>query len=81
MANRFERDSDGQLSTLTSLGAYPLYYVDAENNALCADCANEQESEAGNAAIVASDANWEDPEFYCDGCSKRIPSAYADDED
>lgn len=31
-------------------------------------------------AIEGIDANWEDASLYCDNCSKRIESAYAEDE-
>ena len=30
--------------------------------------------------VTAHDANWENPDLYCDHCSSRIESAYAEDE-
>lgn len=65
----------GQLRKYTDLGGYPLFYLTKRDCVLCPLCANEEK-----AVIVAADANWEDPELYCDECSERIESAYAEDE-
>jgi hypothetical protein len=77
-------------------GGYPVFYLarqgyrndetgeleysqyDRSEFVCCPKC-------AGNTAdsdiiLVASDVNWEDLELYCDMCSKRIESAYAEDE-
>ena len=79
----FERMSDGTLPKYSSVGCYPLFYLDGENSVLCADCANESDNddELDKFRPVACDANWEDPSLYCDQCSTRIESAYADDDD
>lgn len=70
------RLASGKLAACTSLGCYPLFYVARCNDVLCASCADAEESEG----IVAADANWEDPSFFCDGCGGRIESAYAEKE-
>lgn len=65
-----------------------MYYLADDGGALCPACANGQNgSEASETAepgsgwrIVGADANWEDPELYCDHCHNRIPSAYAEPE-
>lgn len=72
----FERYTSGKLAKYTSFGCYPLFYLTADNSCLCADCANAESL----ADLVACDANWEDPNLTCDGCSERIESAYAEDE-
>lgn len=34
----------------------------------------------GGWAVDAADVNWEDSSLFCDHCSQRIESAYAEDE-
>lgn len=84
MSDRFERygagagpELAGKLVKFTSIGCYPVYYLDSEGNTVCADCANDDDHD-GNAPSAAG-VNWEDPDLYCDECSKRIESAYAED--
>lgn len=69
-------DDKGNLPSFAWPGGYPLFYLDAESNILCPDCANENDEYS--APIVAHDANWEDDSLYCDHCNKRIESAYND---
>lgn len=73
------RDSDGKLPAYAWPGGYPLFYLDKHDNVLCPRCANEQDPDGDDAPVVG-DANWEDPSLYCDECSERIESAYAEDE-
>jgi len=73
------RDSDGRLPSFTSVGCYPILYLDKHDNVLCPQCANEQDPDGDDAPVVA-DVNWEDPDLFCDECSERIESAYAEDE-
>ena len=61
----------------SSVGSYPIFYVTKRSGVLCADCANAQGRKHDD-PVVAHDANWEDPDLYCDDCSKRIESAYAE---
>lgn len=85
--NALPRDDDGRLTAYAWPGGYPVYYVTADSGALCPDCARMAEAEglAGDPEdpqwyIVAADINWEDADLYCDHCSERIESAYADDD-
>ena len=69
-------------------GGYPMWYLTTDGGALCPTCANKERALIDAAAadndaqwnVIAYDANWEDPQFYCDNCSQRIESAYAEDE-
>ena len=71
-------------------GGYPLFYLTSDCGVLCPECVNEEieriDHEIRNPdrhdqfRIVAVDANWEYPHLYCDHCSKRIGSAYAEDD-
>ena len=71
-------DDDGELPAFAWPGGYPLFYLDSENNVLCPKCANDNDEYS--AQLIDCDANWEDPLLYCDHCSERIPSAYAEDD-
>lgn len=64
-----------KLRSFTSIGGYPVFYVTRVNECLCPDCATEDKD-----SIVASDCNWENPLLFCDECSDRIESAYAEDQ-
>jgi hypothetical protein len=72
------RDDNGQLPTWAWPGGYPMYYVTADGMTVCPDCANREVDQSQRP--IAGDANWEDPELYCDDCGKRIESAYAEEE-
>src|SRR5258708_4676947 len=64
-------NNKGVFPTLTDLGGYPLFYVGrqyGDENALCPDCANKQDS---SYTVVAYDVNWEDETMYCDDCNKH----------
>jgi hypothetical protein len=77
------RDTDGRLSVCAWPGGYPLFYLDGQNSTLCPDCArksDEDPDEVRGFKPVACDANWEDPGLFCDNCSTRIESAYAEDD-
>ena len=74
-------DSTQYLDSLpkySSVGCYPYFYIDADNNVLCADCASKNDE--FDQPLTDYAANWEDSELYCDHCSQRIESAYADDD-
>jgi hypothetical protein len=77
------RDKDGKLPTFAWPGGYPVFYLDSADQVLCADCANKHDDPDGypEDRPVATDVNWEDPNLYCDACSDRIESAYADDDE
>lgn len=70
------KENNGKLPAWAWPGGYPLYYLDEEDNVLCPKCANK----TGYCAdVVAYNMNWEDGGLYCDDCSQRIESAYAED--
>ena len=70
---------NGKLPRFTSIGCYPLFYITKRCDVLCAECATESLADPDDPATDC-DANWEDPDLFCDGCSKRIESAYAEAE-
>lgn len=70
-------------------GGYPLFFVTRDAAALCFECVRKEWRQVvwdflRNAStgwrVEACDANWEDPELYCDHCSTRIESAYSEFE-
>jgi hypothetical protein len=86
-----QRDENGNLPTYAWPGGYPIYYMCADNGALCPHCANteKQVREADNHLdypdydqwrIVCGEVNWEDASLTCDNCGKRIESAYGDEQ-
>ena len=74
--------ANGNLSSFTMVGGYPIYYMDGQGNVLCASCANEarDNDDSHGCQPVAAGVNWEDACLYCDECSDRIASAYAEEE-
>ena len=67
---------NGKLRKYASCGGYPLFYLTHTDEILCPDCALDN---IDNLSLC--DANWENPDLYCDECSNRIESAYADDDE
>ena len=70
-------------------GGYPIYLVMSDGGSLCMDCAKSEypliaRSNRDNSRDgwkpEGVDVNWEDSALYCDHCSKRIESAYAEGE-
>ncbi|MGB6016809.1 MAG: hypothetical protein WBG32_18895 [Nodosilinea sp.] len=66
---------NGQLRAYSSIGGYPIVYLNSQGSAFCANCANEELEN-----IRVATANWENPSLFCDGCGQRIESAYAETE-
>lgn len=66
------RMTNGKLASHTSLGSYPLIYLDRACEVFCAACANASKS------IIDVDVHWEGPAFYCVECNETIESAYGD---
>ena len=72
-------------------GGYPLFVVTHDGAALCPACVKKEWRNIVSAALddarssgwlpAAHDINWEDGDLFCDNCSQRIPSAYAEPED
>lgn len=74
-------DTDGKLSAYAWPGGYPIFYLDAESSVLCPKCAEKSRTDdVEKFRPIAADCNWEDASLYCDQCSKRIESAYAEPE-
>jgi hypothetical protein len=69
------RDANGKLPTYSWPGAYPIIYLTASNDVLCADCANKPVDEYGDPP-VAYGAHWEGEPEVCEDCGKEIESAY-----
>ena len=71
-------------------GGYPVYLVTSDGAALCPDCVRSEVRLIVDAARtddrscgwypMGADINYEDPDLYCDHCSQRIESAYAEEE-
>lgn len=82
------RNESGTFDKYAWPGGYPIYYLMADSGILCADCANKETKLIAQAddtndkqwQIEGRDINWEDPNMFCDHCSKRIESAYAEPE-
>lgn len=68
----------GKLRRFTNVGCYPLFYVTRKCGVLCAECAGENDYQ--DDPVDGAEVNWEAPDLYCDACSQRIESAYAEDE-
>ena len=65
------------LPTYAWPGGYPVFYFSKDGTIFCPDCANQADAEP---LITDYEINYEDPNLYCNGCSKRIESAYAEDK-
>jgi len=63
----------------TSIGCYPLLYLTTDDYVLCHQCATDEEEEGFRESTPH--VNWEDCCLYCDECSDRIESAYAEEEE
>ena len=57
---------------------YPLWYVIDGYKCQCNECAAVSKTEG---CSVEVQVNLDDPNLWCDECSVRIESAYADEED
>ena len=68
----------------TSIGCYPLHAITSDGACLCHRCCASQRLNIATTTgsdgwnVIALDVNWEDPELFCDHCSGRIESAYAE---
>lgn len=77
------RNDDGTLASWAWPGGYPIYYLDGNSQVLCPKCANKADKdpdEWDDWKAQAAGINYEDSALYCDNCSERIESAYAEDE-
>lgn len=71
----------------SSLGSYPKYWLTVDGHVLSYTAVRENLGQIARSIrdggdpewrVVACDANWEDPELYCDHSGARIESAYAE---
>lgn len=67
---------DNSLPSFAWPGGYPLFYLDSDINILCPKCANRNDE--FTCMLIDAEINWEDNSLFCDHCSSRIESAYAD---
>lgn len=72
---------NGKLAAYTSIGSYPLLYLDYDNNVLCAKCADEEHTDLDTPGISAVGVHWEGPPETCDNCMEDIESAYGEVEE
>ena len=73
----------GKLRTYTSVGGYPIFYLDAVDNVLCSGCATESIDEYEEGDDVrdlpkVGAVNWESV-IYCDQCSEQIEAAHGEE--
>jgi hypothetical protein len=70
-------------------GGYPLFAITTDGAALCPACVTKERAQIFRSthersrdgwSIAGFDVNYEDAALYCDHCSKRIESAYAEDD-
>ena len=82
-------DNDNKFPSYAWPGGYPIFYVCKDNGVLCPTCANDNRKLVDAAKqdndpqwdVVAADVNYEDDSLYCDNCSQRIESAYAEPDE
>lgn len=89
LANGFELEvyatREGErVARYSSVGCYPLFYLDGRDNVLCAECAQDaidafEDGDDSRELPAAGGVNWENLTFYCE-CGNRIESAYAEDD-
>lgn len=84
------KNENGTYPAYTDLGGYPIFYLLADGETLCADCANGKNGSLASEnldpdcpddtqwRIVASDVNWECEDMTCAHCNRKIDSAYGD---
>lgn len=67
---------DGRLYKYSSVGSYPLFYLDSNDTVLCRDCAEQSlDSDFKEDRPIFCGVNWEEQSLYC-GCGEWIESAY-----
>jgi hypothetical protein len=73
-----------KIRTHSAVGGYPIFYLTADDSVFCADCVQDRLSRCTDPDdrffVTAHAVNYEDPDLYCDLCSDRIESAYAESE-
>lgn len=75
------RDPDGKLPAYAWPGGINVIYYTTDGDAVCAECANQDQSEYDD-PVTQWDLFYEGPPEQCANCYKMIESAYGDpDED
>lgn len=81
------RTSDGKLPAYAWPGGYPIIYILADCECLCATCANggngSDASEGNNDPqwdIIGAQVNWEGTALTCGHCMAILESAYGGEE-
>lgn len=65
-------------------GGYPLFAITNDGAALCHYCCTTERLSIATTTgtdgwnVISHAVNWEDPDLFCDNCSARIESAYAE---
>lgn len=74
MKTKLPRDEDGKLSAYAWPGGQEIMYLDAENNTLCAECANESDQDRIDWPDQAPVAFFilEEGEEWCEQCNKHF---------
>lgn len=62
-----------QFPAFTSIGSYPIVYLDSKDRCLCSECAKERAKEG---TAPKGDVFWEGEPIECEECGKELPSAY-----
>ena len=79
-----QRGDDGTFPAYAWPGGYPIIYILADGETLCAKCANgengsEASTDSGTDAqwrIIGQDIHWEGEPETCAHCNGQIESAY-----
>lgn len=66
---------NGKLPAFSSVGGYPLLYINERNEGFCAECTDKREHK-----VTDVDAHMEGAPYECDDCGSKIESAYGDPE-
>jgi len=76
----------GKLQSFAFPGGYPLYYLCADGECLCGDCASLPECEQAEPSdtdwfLVGAGIHYEGSPITCAHCGKEIESAYGDENE
>jgi hypothetical protein len=86
-------NSKGELRSHAEVGGYPIYYLCADGEPLCAKCANAERALLTDSTtlanpvnstekqwhIVGAECNFENDALECAHCNGKIECAYGDD--
>lgn len=78
---------NGNFQAYAFPGGYPLYYIMRDGGIVCPGCMNDStnpihvgEQHNHQWQVIGAEINYEDAFLFCEHCSNRIESAYAEDE-